>query len=186
METANKVTDFFEAYTISKVLAHNAADEFVKSNKVGFDLVRVLPGYTQGQNELHHTRAEMMTGTNGALLGTALGQKQDGPKLTAQVFLDDVARAHVLALKPEIAKHKDNLIVAGNGGVGVEWDVISREVEKQFPKEIEDGELKPVKGQENWITKFDVTSSEKALGYTFAGAEEMVKSVIGQYLALKY
>lgn len=29
---------------------------------------------------------------------------------------------------------------------------------------------------------YDVSASEKALGFEFAGAEAMVKSVVGQYL----
>lgn len=169
---------------MSKVMAHTSADDFVKSNAVGFDLVRVHPGYTMGANELVQTRSAMANGTNGALIATALGQLDDGPKLTGQSYLEDVAVAHVHALKPEIASDGDNLVIAGNRGVGIPWDVVATEIEKQFPDAVARGELRPSKGQKDLITKLDVRSSEKALGRRFSGVEEMVRSVISQYLAL--
>lgn len=84
-----------------------------------------------------------------------------------------------------MAQGGENLVVAGNGGVGISWDDMGREVERQFPKEVESGRLKPLtQGQEDLMTSFDVESSEKALGFKFAGAKEMVRSVVPQYIGL--
>lgn len=165
-------------------MAQTAADDFVRANKGKFDLIYVIPGHTLGANELTTTREEMLNGSNGATIRTALGQREDGEKLTAQVLLDDVARAHIEALKPEVARNGDSFLLAGNGGLGIPWDTVAAEIEKQYPQEVARGDLKPAKGQQDWMTRFDVESSEKALGYKFAGVEEMVRSVIRQYLAL--
>jgi nucleoside-diphosphate-sugar epimerase len=183
-ETAEAYEGVFDAYIASKIMAHVAADDFMKDNKVSFDLVRVHPGYTMGAHELDTARSHMFGGTNGALLGTALGNIEKGPKLTGQVLLEDVALAHVKALKPEVASNGDNIIVAGNGGVGIPWDDVADAVKLAFPKEVESGVLKPTTGQENFFTKYDVSLSEKAVGYKYSGAKEMVESVVGQYLAL--
>lgn len=118
-------------------------------------------------------------------MGTALGTIIDGPKLTAQVLLDDVAKAHVLALDPKDAANSTNLVVAGNGGRGIPWDEMAAIVERQYPNEVKAGILKPTKGQQDWMTKFDVRESEKTLSYRFAGGDEMVKSVVDQYLQLR-
>lgn len=127
----------------------------------------------------------MHNGSNSATMGTALGTIIDSPKLTAQVLLEDVARAHVLALDPKIAPNLTNLVIAGNGGQGIPWDAMADIVEHHYPQEVKLGILSPKKGQQDWMTKFDVRSSEKALGYRFAGAVEMVKSVVDQYLQLR-
>jgi len=79
----------------------------------------------------------------------------------------------------------DCLLVAGNGGNGTPWSDVADIIRKTFPKEVESGVLNPVTDQEDYLTKFDVTSSERALGYRFAGAEEMVRSLVGQYVALQ-
>jgi nucleoside-diphosphate-sugar epimerase len=184
-ESAERMTDVFEAYTTSKVIAYQAAIDFAKDRKPGFDLVHVLPGYIQGANELNEKASDLHNGSNSATMGTALGTIIDGPKLTAQVLLEDVARAHVLALDPEIAPHLTNILTVGNGGKGIPWDEMATLIQRYYPQEVKLGILSPTKGQQDWMTNFDVKSSEQALGYRFAGGAEMVKSVVDQYLQLR-
>jgi hypothetical protein len=145
----------------------------------------VLPGYIQGADELNEKAEDMHNGSNSATMGTALGTIIDGPKLTAQVLLKDVAKAHVLALDPKIASDSTNLVVAGNGGRGIPWDEMADTVKRLYPNEEQAGILKPTKGQQDWMTKFDVRESEQALGFRFAGGDAMVKSVVDQYLQLR-
>jgi hypothetical protein len=177
--------DVFEAYTTSKVIAYQAAIDFAKDRKPGFDLVHVLPGYIQGANELNEKVSDLQNGSNSATMGTVLGTIIDGPKLTAQVLLEDVAIAHVLALDPKIAPHLTNLVVVGNAGKGIPWDEMAALIQRHYPQEFKLGILSPTKGQQDWMTNFDVRSSEQALGYRFAGGAEMVKSVVDQYLQLR-
>lgn len=184
--TRNALTDQGAAYTVSKILSHVAATEFVEKNKVHFDLVRIMPGLIQGANELYRNAEDMrnmaLLGSNTGIMRTALDVPQGGGRPTHQALLDDVARAHVLALKPEIAKNGDNFILASNDGVGMPWEDFVPIIEKQFPDAVAKGVLKPKMEDQNYIERYDVRSSEKALGFKYAGADEMVKSVVGQYI----
>ena len=161
----------------------------MEKNNIHFDLVRVLPGYIQGANELYQKAEEMeveaTAGSNEGTMRTARGITAGKPRITTQVFLDDVAKAHVLALKPEVAKNGDNLLVVGTGGKSIPWSEFVPVIEKLFPDAVEKGILNPKAEDENMMRDFDVTSSEKALGFTFGGTEEIAKSVVGQYLRLK-
>ena len=121
-------------------------------------------------------------GSNTGIMRTALDVPQGGARPTHQVLLDDVARAHVLVLKPEIAKNGDNFILASNDGVGMPWEEFVHIIEKQFPDAVAKGVLKPKFRDQNYIERYDVSGSEKALGFKYAGPEEMVKSVVGQYI----
>nr|POF26431.1 putative uncharacterized oxidoreductase [Quercus suber] len=175
------------AYVYSKVLSHIAATRFAESHR-SFDLVRVLPAYIQGANELYTSAEEMSdsskSGSNEGIMNTALGNVLDLPRTNAQVLLEDVAKAHILALRPEVAEHGDNLPICGNSGDSIPWREFVPIIRKQFPRACENGILDPKAEDEDRLTYFDVSISEKALGFKFAGAEEMVKSVIGQYLGL--
>lgn len=174
------------AYQASKVLSHAAGTDFMKERRPKFELVRVLPGYIQGANELY-TSAEQMRdpavlGSNEGTMNTAFGNKAGFPRITAQVFLDDVAKAHVFALKPEVAKNGDNLLVVGNGGDSTSWSDVVPVIEKLFPEAVAKGIVSPSVEDESANKFYDVSSSEKALGYKFAGPEAYVKSVVGQYI----
>ena len=173
---------------MSKILAHAAADEFLQKNRAHFDVIRVLPGYIQGANELY-TSAEQMRdnkslGSNEGTMNTALGNVVGHPRITSQVFLDDVAKAHVLGLRSDVVDHLDNLLVVGSGGDGVPWAEYVPIIERLFPDAVAKGLLRPNVEDESSNAFYDVSSTEKALGFKFAGAEEIVKSVVGQYLSL--
>lgn len=175
------------AYGLSKIVAHNSSTQFVEKENVSFDLVRVLPGYIQGANELY-TSAEAMRdpailGSNEGTMRTALGLNRDDPRrITMQVFLDDVAKAHVLALKADKVKNMDNLLVTANGGNSQHWKDVAAIVKRQFPDAVAKGILKPDLVEEDAVPNTDVTATEEKLGFKFAGPEEYVKSVVGQYL----
>ena len=158
----------------------------MEENKPSFDLIRVLPGYIQGANEFY-TSAEQMRdgailGSNEGTMNTALGNKVGRPRVTHQVFLDDVAKAHVFALKPELAKNGDNLLVVANGGDSTPWVDVALIVKKLYPEAVGKGVLNPKSEDESANAYYDVSATEKALGWKFAGPEEYVKSVVGQYL----
>ena len=184
--TRNALPDAGSAYTVSKILSHVAANDFVEQNKVSFDLIRVMPGLICGANEHYRSSAEMrnplVLGSNQGIMRTALPIPQGGPRITHQVLLDDVAKAHVLSLKPEVAKNGDNFILAGNDGVGMPWEDFVPVIQRLFPDAVANGVLKPEVTDPNFIERYDVSGSEKALGFKYAGPEEMVKSVVGQYI----
>jgi hypothetical protein len=35
---------------------------------------------------------------------------------------------------------------------------------------------------QNFVERYDISGSEKALGFNYAGPDQMVKSVVGQYI----
>lgn len=172
----------FPAYRSSKILAYKAATDFVREKKVGFTLVRVHPGYITGPHELLESDAEFYTGSNEGAINAAVGNIKPYAAPTAQVFLDDAAMAHVLALDATKVKDGDDLIVMGNGGNSVAWDEVGQVAAKMYPKAVEKGFLKPVKGQQNSILNCEVESTEKKLEMKFKGTEDMVRGLVKQYL----
>lgn len=183
------MTDGGVAYTVSKILAHVAADEFMEKSKPHFSLVRVMPGFIQGGNELYKNAAEMrdpkILGSDAGIMLTALAMSAGGgPRPTHQVLINDVAKAHVLSLDSKLAKNGDNFILAANDGVGTPWEEFVPIIERLFPDAVASGILKPTFLDQNFVERYETRSSEHALGFKFSGNEEMVKSVIGQYLKL--
>ena len=135
-----------------------------------------------GRNELAGTRAEILAGTNRAALGHVLGS-EGGPTPSTSVFVDDVARMHVLALEPKVAGGQ--LFLGVSDGSNTRWEDAFEIVEKHFPSAVEDGTF-PLSGKNP--TKrlvFDNEFTKERLGIEFKGFEEQVRSVAGQYLELK-
>lgn len=177
-----------EAYPASKTLAHLAGTRFMAENKPQFDLIRILPGYVQGANELYRSAEEMRdmdkVGSNEGVMGTAIGRVTGQPRFTMQVLLDNVAKAHVLALDPKHGKDGNNLLLVSSGGDSVPWKEAVRVIERLCPEAIQQGVLVPKAEDPEITANFDVGSSEETLGFRFAGIEEMVRSVAGQYMEL--
>ncbi|KAF2160180.1 hypothetical protein M409DRAFT_60101 [Zasmidium cellare ATCC 36951] len=171
-----------KAYRTSKILAFQAAGEFVRKNKVGFALIKVHPGYVTGPHELLESDTEFYTGSNEGAINAALGNLKPYAKPTSQVFLDDAAMAHVLALDPTKVKDGDDLVVMGNGGRSVPWDEVGQVAAGMYPKATEKGLLKPVKGQQTADMNCEVESTEEKLGMRFKGTEDMVRGLVKQYL----
>src|SRR5258708_8056879 len=102
----------FEAYSLSKILAERAAWNFLKSHpEATFDIVTMLPAFVFGRNLLQ-TSAREIAGTNESLWGI-LTKGLPYPYTNANVHVEDVARAHVLALDRGKANSR-YLLVASN------------------------------------------------------------------------
>ena len=172
----------FPAYGASKVAALNATEEYFRTQKPHFDINYVGPAFVIGKHELASTRAEILAGTNGAALGHILGTA-GGPTPSTSVFVNDVARMHVLALDLKIPGGQVFLGVSENSNTT--WEDAFDIVKKYFPKAVESGEF-PLNGKNP--TKrlvFDNQYTKRTLGIEFASFEEQVKSVAQQYLELK-
>ncbi|KAF2769700.1 NAD(P)-binding protein [Teratosphaeria nubilosa] len=171
------------AYTASKILAYQAATNFMREER-HFDIVHVMPGYIQGANELATSPSDILRGSAEGTLNIALGNVVDHVKPGPQVLVDDIARTHVLALNADRVRSGTNLVAVGNGGYGWTWDDFVPVIKKAFPRQVEDGTLQPKEGQAIAVLNCDSRDTEKLLGFEFAGPEEMVKSVVCQYLRL--
>lgn len=139
----------------------------------------------QGASELYETVKDMQNEYNKQTINTALGNIDKGPKMMAQVLLQDVAKLHVIALDLKAVRSMENLVAVANDGRGISWDEIADIVKRCYPKEVEAGILRPTKGQQDYMVHVDVRSTEKASGAKFSEATSIVRSVIDQYLQLR-
>ena len=172
----------FAAYSAGKVAALNATEEYIRAQKLHFDISHISPAFTIGKNELAGNRSEVLGGTNGVALRYLLGS-EIGPTSSASVFVNDVARMHVRALDLEIPGGQCFLGVSENSNT--RWEDSLDIVRKYFPEAVESGTF-PLSGKNP--TKrivFDNEYTKRTLGIVFASFEEQVKSVAEQYLAFK-
>ena len=183
---ADKVpADEWIAYRASKRLAYHAAENFMVVRQPTFDLVNILPSYVQGRNELVTRKEDVHNGSNDVIVDLVLGAKGGLPRKANTVFVDDVAKVEVLALDPTLAKNGDNFIAAGSpSGKGIEWNDVTRIVNKLFPDAVKSGILPLGGDQESIASNYDVSKTEEAFGFKFAGLETQVESLIGQYVEL--
>ena len=96
-----------------------------------------------------------------------------------------MARVHVLALDNKSVHNLENLVVVANDGRGIPWDEMVETIKRCYPKEAEDGILRPIKGQRDSKKRYDVRSTHHALGVGFSDAVCIVRSVMDQYLQLR-
>jgi nucleoside-diphosphate-sugar epimerase len=173
------------AYRASKMLAYQAAQDFMASKQPTFDLINVLPSYVQGRNELVTRKEDVHNGSNDVMVDLVLGAKGGRPRMANTVFVDDVAKVEVLALNPKLAKNGDNFIAAGSpSGKSIEWNEVTEIVRKLFPVAVE-RRILPLGGDQQTISaSYDVSKTEETFGFKFAGLETQVESLIGQYVEL--
>ncbi|KAL8790888.1 MAG: hypothetical protein Q9195_006160 [Heterodermia aff. obscurata] len=171
----------FPAYAASKVAALNATEEYVREQKPHFDINHIGPAFVIGKNELAGTRAEILAGTNRAALGHILGA-DGGPTPSTSVFVDDVAKMHVLAL--DLKTSGGQFFIAVSENSNTRWDDSSDIVNKHFPKAVEGGIFILHGKNPTKRLIFNNEYTKSTLRIEFASFEEQVKSVAGQYLEL--
>ncbi|KAK5129877.1 hypothetical protein LTR08_002754 [Meristemomyces frigidus] len=167
------------AYVASKTAALAAAEDFVKTEKPGFDVIHIHPSYVEGRDDLTTTVAGFRTGTNRFILDIVTGNKEANPLLPGAVHVEDLALAHVKALNPSVPGNMSFILNAG----GFEWNDAVKHAVELFPQAFADGLLSdgvnPVKLSE---PKLDTSTTETVLGVKARGYKEMVESVVGHYL----
>jgi nucleoside-diphosphate-sugar epimerase len=173
------------AYPASKRIAHKAATEFMETKHPNFDLVRILPAYVQGRNQLVTDKDKLRGGSNDVMMDLILGKKAPAPRFASTVLVDDVAKMLVLALNTEHAKGGESYIAAGSpSGKGVRWEDATEIARELFPEAVKSGVL-PLGGRQESITvDYDVGKSEQAFGFQFADLKTQVKSLVGHYVEL--
>jgi nucleoside-diphosphate-sugar epimerase len=189
MAEAEAVETAGVAYKTSKILAITAARDFMRSQQqeqdCKFTVVYVCPGYVQGAHELCENVDEFLATTSGATLNVALGKNVGVPNVTVQIWVDDVARAHILSLTSAEVKNGDVLVLVGNSGKGWDWDEVGKLISERFTKEVARGGLKPVEDQQSLVLNFDASGTEKKLGWQFQGPDSWATDVVEQYLKLR-
>ncbi|KAL6830914.1 hypothetical protein J3E69DRAFT_328112 [Trichoderma sp. SZMC 28015] len=173
------------AYEASKALAFQATEKFIAEKKPAFDVINILPVFVVGRDDTVTDVSNIAKGTNGLLMGPLLGHARDQPLLGVAVHVDDVAKMHVLALKPTLKGNHDFLACAQPNEV-VDWADSFEIVKKRFPEAYANGAFKfeSIPRPVSVPTYVDSTKAEKALGFKFKSFEELTVSVVEHYLEL--
>ena len=113
------------AYCASKSRALNATAEFIRKEKPTFDVINILPGmpaltntvclrlisamlaYVLGRNELAQDVPSFLSGTNLIAMALVLGKSTEDAMVSAVVTLQDVAKAHIFTLKPNVKGNRN-------------------------------------------------------------------------------
>ena len=136
-----------------------------------------------GRDELATNRASLLTGTRAFAMSIVLGQKTEKPLVGQAVHVDDVARAHVDALKSSIPGNRD-YILTSDSPEGIEWNDAKTVVEKHFPEAVAEGILSMEGGTPTRKWRIDAEPTEMAFGWKCQSFEETMRSLVGQYLEL--
>jgi len=172
-----------EAYWASKAISRMATKTFITEHAPDFDIVNLLPTVVIGRDELATDTTSLLKSTRALVMGIILGQKQETPLVGVQVHVDDVARAHVDALKPSVPGNTDYILTSDTLD-GIEWDSANEIVARLFPEAAAKGVL-PLGGSmptKTW--RIDAATTEKAFGWKCQSFEKTVQSLVGQYVEL--
>ena len=166
-----------QAYNASKAMALEAIANFMESRNPSFDVINIFPGWVIGRNDLAKDPPGTVTGSNSAALAHVFGHQSSRATAPIVGHVDDVARAHVLAL---------DSMVQGNQNFGVcldsDWSLALKIVKENFPQAVKDG-IFPLNGhQPNVKLRFDSGKTEEVLGLKLSDFESQVVSVAGHYL----
>lgn len=168
-------------YRAAKALALNATDKFLLEKKPHFTIVNVMPGYVLGRNELVTDAEKLIDGSNAIPLSIVNGAK--GPFARPGITTDvrDVAKAQVESLDEEKVKSSTSFVMdVGN----VVFDDVNEIVKRKFPDAVKAGVVSLGGSIPAVSQKVDVSETAKVFGPQ-RSFEDMVTSVVGQYIELK-
>lgn len=167
-----------QAYRAAKSLALNAAEKFLAEEKPNFSIIHIMPSYVFGGNELVTDAKSIASGSNAILMGLVLGVKAQAAIGTV-VHLDDVARIHVGALDEKKVPASTSFLAS----LSVQFEDALEIAKRLFPEAVKDGRL-PLGGSKPTLPMtMDIQDTVDVFG-PLKGYEEMVESVVGQYLEL--
>lgn len=181
--TTGNFDSSWAAYIDSKVRALQATYDFLEQEKPPFDIVNINPSYIIGKNELVTSKSDFMHGTNKILLGPVLGAKSPTPFPGSTIWLNDVAKLHVLGLDSKIPGNRH--YITNSGGLdGTTFNDVKNIVAEKYPEEVAKG-LLPNNGDfPTMKVKVDASKTEEVFGFKFAGVETQVTELVDAYLEL--
>jgi nucleoside-diphosphate-sugar epimerase len=171
-------TNGFMAYCAAKIAAYKATKDFVANKKPAFDVVTLMPTFIIGKNELVTEPKYITDGTNGLVLRQILGIN-GSPTAGGSVHLNDIAKAHVLALDPKVPRNLHFLLNAD-----IVWGDAINIVAKNYPQAVAAGILPNNGILESTKLNVNASKAEEIFGFKYLSYEEQVKSVTSHYLEL--
>lgn len=172
--------DNLKAYCASKTAQLNAVEEWTRKEEPKFSVITFHPSWTLGRNDLASTVEDLWAGTNRFALNVVIGQKVEVPRAGASVHVDDVARAHVLALDKSVEGNRSLVLNSP-----MQWEDVSKILARNFKSAVEKGTLSMEGEQRTAHIDIQGDETERILGFRYLSFEEQVKRVIEQYLELK-
>ena len=170
------------AYNASKALALSATDHFLAEQNPHFSIVNIMPGYILGRNELVTQAEDLIKGSNAIPLSIVLGKQAERARAGIVTDVRDVAGLQVEALDTEKVKGSESFVLDGENGVA--WNDANGIAGKLFPDAVSQSTL-PLGGSIPAVyQKIDSRRTVEVFG-KLRSYEEMVKSIVGQYLELK-
>lgn len=177
-----KASSAMEAYFASKALSRIATTDFMEREKPSFEFVNLLPTMVFGPDELATNIQELMVSSRGLVLGALMDVKMP-EMIGATIHVDDVARAHIDALKSSVPGNNE-YILSSDVPEGICWDDAENTVRREFPEAVAQGILKlegcmPLKP---W--RLDTKATDEAFGWKPISFEKTVVDLVEQYLRL--
>jgi nucleoside-diphosphate-sugar epimerase len=122
------------AYCVGKAAALNASEAFIRDNATSFDLISIIPSWIFGKDELVTNTKDMRTGSTKVLINGLLTGNPGVASIGNAVLCEDVARAHVRALDPNIEGNQSFLL-----NVEANWEDTIPIAKKYFPGAFKSG-----------------------------------------------
>lgn len=166
----------FVLYHTSKLLALQAVESFIFSNSPSFEVITIHPSLVCGPDILQSSPAEI-GGSNEALFNSIMtGETLPDFSILTLVHINDVAKAHVKALGPNVLAGR--YLVSSPGGV--RWSHIVAILREKFPEE--GWKLKEETEGQGW--NVDTIKAEKGLGFKPRKLDEIVGDTVEYQLRL--
>jgi nucleoside-diphosphate-sugar epimerase len=170
----------FEAYSASKAAALNETEAYISKVKPSFDLISIIPGWIFGRDELITDVRDLKAGsTNSVLVGLLLGGKNEVGYNGNSALGDDVAKVHVLALRPDVTGNQ-----AFATSLPMKWESAHQVLKESFADAVADGRLSIEGKQPSIDIHVDSSKTEETFNLELAGFGRQVKEVAAQYLDL--
>ena len=186
-EEVGAIQNAGQAYKTSKILAITATRKAVAKHRANgvhhFGVFYVCPGYVQGAHELCDNVEDYFLTTSGGTLNLAMGKSLPIPVMS-QIWVEDVAKAHVVGLTSPEVRDDDVLVLVGNEGKGWEWKDVGETLINRFPTEVDTDVLKPSRTQQSMPLNFDSRETQTKLGWSFAGPDVWATETVKRYLKL--
>lgn len=182
-DTEPPYSNSMEAYWAAKALARQHVHDFLSTNKPHFDVIQLLPSVVFGPDDWAIDLDTFFVGTRAMIVPIVKGQHMQFPLVGTPVLVDDVARAHIDAIRPSVPGNRD-YILSSDGLEGIEWNSIFDIARKYFPQEIEDGLLQCTGSLPTRKWRLDVSETEKAFGWQCTSFEETVRRQLELYVVL--
>ncbi|KAJ9623898.1 hypothetical protein H2203_005343 [Taxawa tesnikishii (nom. ined.)] len=150
--------------------------------KPAFDMVCLAPTYVMGRSELAQSVKELFSTSNGLFLRMAAGvtEPNSPPEVAAVVHIDDVVDLHFMALNKEKIPGGQTFLFSRN----VAWNDVTPIIQEMYPEAVKSGLLPNTGNVPSKKVFFDSSKTEQTFGIKLRSVEEMVESLIPQYIEL--